>query len=291
MTPDAGPRRIAVDRLPVGARAGASALLLQVYREPPTAIPTGVGGYGFDYHETVYRLPYAALAGDRVVVGEHDRTAFEPEPPYLSWLSPDEPGWPVDGRTWRAGRLMQDTDHDREIAAAAYAADGTELLRVPLGRGHVIAGRPAHGRLWFVLARRDGAHEVVAVDPATGTTVVARAGIDITDRCWALPASPPPDAGPYAEDRLRSFGEVWREGFADMVDVDVALVEAWPESAVQVTFRHRWFPCGLLRRRVPLFDEPGRPADVEYCDIHLMEDLATGQLPPVTEAVDGVLHI
>lgn len=297
VTPDGELRRIAVDRLPVDARADATALRLRVYLQPPTAVRVGEGSYGFDYHEAVYRLPYPALAGDRVSVTEYEPAAFEPEPPHLSWLSPDEPGWEVDGRTWRVGRLGDGFGHDREIVAAVYAADGTQVRRVPLGRGHVLVGLPAHGRLWFLLLRREpgGARrrEVVALDPSshTVTTVVACDGIDVSAHRLPLPAAPPPQARPHAESRLAWFAEVWRDGFADMTDVDVALVGRWPDTAVEVTFGHHLFPGGRLRRRVALFDELGRPADVEYSDIGLMEDLDTADLPPVSEAVDGVLHI
>lgn len=51
------------------------------------------------------------------------------------------------------------------------------------------------------------------------------------------------------------------------------------------------FPGLVLRRRVPLFDELGRIEQPEYASVYLMEDLATGAVPPASEAHNGILDI
>jgi len=270
---------------------------------PVTAIPQSSSSFGFDYHQVTVVLPWESLARPHIAVSEHEQVPTPGEPP-LYWLRSDGPGWTIDGRTWRAGRNMDGRAFDREIAAAAFVEDGTELLRAPLGRGHVTAGLFAHGRLWFVLGRRArGADEVVTVDPDTGavTTVLRGDAVDITDRCWPLPDAPPSDASAHARrwlDRLSDLDHYWqpengpRTPLANgMSDSTAELDGQWPDLAVSVTFRHPWLPGGLLRRRIPLFDELGRAVDPEYCDIGLMEDLDTRDLPPVTEAVDGALEI
>ena len=99
-------------------------------------------------------------------------------------------------------------------------------------------------------------------------------------------------------DRLSGLEHYWRPAdgpaeplAAGMSDIHAELDGTWPDLAVAVSFRHPWFADGRLRRRIRLFDELGRPVDREYCDITLMEDLETGHLPPVKEAVAGILTI
>jgi hypothetical protein len=59
------------------------------------------------------------------------------------------------------------------------------------------------------------------------------------------------------------------------------VVGAWPETTLEITFDWAPLPGLRLRRRLPLFDELGRHTPPEYSDVHLMEDLATGTVPPV----------
>ena len=65
----------------------------------------------------------------------------------------------------------------------------------------------------------------------------------------------------------------------------------WPNMRLVITFRHARRPGLLLRRTLELFDEAGGPVSHTYADIHLMEDLDTGGIPPAEEAVDGVLDV
>lgn len=65
----------------------------------------------------------------------------------------------------------------------------------------------------------------------------------------------------------------------------------WPDTRVEVSFRHPLFPAGRLRRTLRAFDAAGRFSPPLYASVHLMEDLATDRLPPVEAAVDGILDI
>ncbi|WP_300009414.1 hypothetical protein [Pseudonocardia sp.] len=307
VTADGALREVVLDRPPTGeAVADDDGLRLQVYLAAPTAIPHR-GGYGLDYHETTVRLTWDALRHPRVAVGEHERVPLDAGPSQLYRLDVDEPGWRIGERTWRAGRIDAGPRHDPEVVAAGAEGD-TEVLRVPLGRGVVLSGAPLHGWLWLLVARRDPgggrAHEVVAVDPDTGavTTVLGRDAVDITGHGWEPPPTPAPGAAAHARRWLEHLSDLdhhWRGTDGDpgsplaagLSGARAELVGSWPDQAVQVTFRHPWYPAGLLRRRLTLFDELGRPLDLEYCDIHLMEDLDTRDLPPPSEAVNGVLSV
>ena len=303
VTPDGDRRDVAVDVPPAGwARATPGALELAVRTAPPTHVPSGPTSFTIDYHQIVVALPWEALARPSVVVAEHEEVPLRATP-FTGWLRSTGPGWHVDGRVWRAGRLPDDQAFDKAIAAASYDADGSELLRAPLGRGHVLAGRYVHGRLWFVLLRRDGEPRIVTVDPGTGAVEALPEldRIDITDRCWARPAAPPAGTDEHAAtwlERLSGLEAFWHpaDGPAEplahgMSDVHTELDGTWPDLAVQVTFRHPSFADGRLRRRIRLFDELGRPIDSELWHIYLMEDVETGHLPPVSEAVAGILTI
>ena len=63
----------------------------------------------------------------------------------------------------------------------------------------------------------------------------------------------------------------------------------WPDTRVEVSFRHPYFPGGRMRRVLRVFDAAGRFMPSLYASVHLMEDLDTGRLPPVETAIDGVL--
>ena len=241
-------------------------------------------------------LPWSALEHDHVDVGDHRQVPTAPRrhgsPAGLAWCDLDAPSWLVGGLSWRAGWDLHGDRVDRELIATATTAAGVERTRVPLGRGSARDGLLGHGRLWFALHRGRFLHvdhargvEVVALDPATGAfhTVLTADAVDISDRCRPLPSAPPADAEEYAER--------WRRGLAEGHGITAVLEGAWPDRAVRVTLRHRRYADGVLTRRIPLFDELGRPTPPEYCDVHLIEDLDTHYLPPVTEAVDGVLEI
>lgn len=74
-------------------------------------------------------------------------------------------------------------------------------------------------------------------------------------------------------------------------DPQITVVDEWPHTRVEVTFRHPHFPQGRLRRTVRVFDDAGRVDPALYASVHLMEDLGTGRLPSPEAAQDGVLEI
>ncbi|WP_413355246.1 hypothetical protein [Microbacterium sp. 1P06AB] len=63
----------------------------------------------------------------------------------------------------------------------------------------------------------------------------------------------------------------------------IDIVGEWPDTRVEVTFRHPLLPDGRLRRALRVFDDAGRITPHPYASIHLMEDLDThAPLPPST---------
>lgn len=288
--PDGGRHEVALDR-PVHHRGVAeeTGLRLQIVLAPPTAVPSGAGGYGFDHHQVTVLVPWADLERDRVAVSLADPVAWAAPPAHISWLRDAGPGRRVDDLVWH---VRWDLAGDR-VHRSVLAVTGGR--RVSLGRGSVLAASAGAGALWCAVARRKGGMDVVAVEPGAARAVLAGDVVDITARCWALPARPD-DADAHVARWVELLSHL------DTCDPHGPLVEGlsdsraepdgtWPDLGVRVTFRHPWFPGGLLTRRIRLFDELGRIADPGHPSIHLMEDLDTRMLPPLSEAVDGVLSI
>lgn len=73
--------------------------------------------------------------------------------------------------------------------------------------------------------------------------------------------------------------------------VEVTVEGTWPDTEVVVSFEHTDVPFLRLRRRYRVFDASGRPNDWGYVTVYLEEDIATGDIPPRSAAVDGVLDI
>lgn len=71
----------------------------------------------------------------------------------------------------------------------------------------------------------------------------------------------------------------------------VDVVDDWPNTRVDVSFAHPYYPEGRLRRTFHVFDDAGRIRPTEYACIHLMEDLDTQDLPPITNAHNNILDI
>jgi hypothetical protein len=69
----------------------------------------------------------------------------------------------------------------------------------------------------------------------------------------------------------------------------VDVVGEWPTTRVEVTFRHPGYAMGWVRRTVRVFDDAGRVTPPLYASIHLMEDVATRELPPAANAADGIV--
>ncbi|MHA7306234.1 hypothetical protein ACX80E_13480 [Arthrobacter sp. TMN-49] len=73
-------------------------------------------------------------------------------------------------------------------------------------------------------------------------------------------------------------------------DTVVDVIGAWPDTVVQVTCRHPYFPTGGIRRSLRIFDDAGRIKFDRYASIHFMEDLDTHALPDLREAKEGILN-
>lgn len=78
---------------------------------------------------------------------------------------------------------------------------------------------------------------------------------------------------------------------SDYRDVRVEVEGEWPDTEVVVSFEHTAVPFLRLRRRYRVFDDTGRPVDHGYVTVYLEEEIATGDVPPRSAAVDGVLDI
>ncbi|MBG6181153.1 hypothetical protein [Arthrobacter sp. CAN_A1] len=76
-----------------------------------------------------------------------------------------------------------------------------------------------------------------------------------------------------------------------MSDARVMVADDWPDTRVEVSFKHPHYPNGRLRRTFRVFDDAGRITPTQFATISLMEDLDTGALPPARNARDGILEI
>lgn len=298
VTPEGVVREAVTDRPVRGIAPGPGGLRLDILLAPPTPKPMGLGS-GLDHHRTTVLVPWVDLRSRPVRVAAAARAAPR-ERPVPGLLDPAAPAWVVDGVRWRVGAGPVDRGRPLDAVAVATDAAGQELRRVPLGTGHPTAGLLAHGRLWFAVDG-PGDGRVVALDPRTAEVRTVLADVDIGAHHWPRPGRPPEGAERHARRWVERAGDLERSwhpadgpaqplsrGLADAV---VDLVGTWPDRALQVTFRHPWYPAGVLRRIVPLFDRLGRPVEPDHWDIVLMEDLDTSRLPPPSAAVDGVLLI
>jgi hypothetical protein len=73
--------------------------------------------------------------------------------------------------------------------------------------------------------------------------------------------------------------------------VEVTVEGEWPTTEVVVSFEHSDVPYLRLRRRYRVFDDAGHVQDWTYVTVYLDEDIATGDIAPREDAVDGVLDI
>jgi hypothetical protein len=71
----------------------------------------------------------------------------------------------------------------------------------------------------------------------------------------------------------------------------VDVLDEWPTTRVEVSFTYPHYPKGRLRRTYRVFDDAGRIKPSDFSAIHLMEDLDTRHLPPVTNAHNNILDI
>lgn len=315
VTPDGGRHEIGLDRPVTALHADADGLYITVNDRPPTASPTdaGHGSWQFAYHRVTVLLTWSEPFPARIVTADRERVdPVLQRADWPGWMhTGPEDGWLLGGLRWTMGWDRDDDRIEREVLVTGLDREGASQVRLSLGRGSAYAGLHAHGALWFAVHRgrclhvdEDAPVHVVRLDPVDREvrTVLGTGAVDITDRCWPLPAGPPADADAYATrwlDRLSGLDAFWHPSDGGppaplargLHGSRAALDGVWPDLAVRVTFGHPWYPQGVLTRRIPLFDELGRPDVPEHCDVYLMEDLETGYLPPADEAVEGVLEI
>ncbi len=128
--------------------------------------------------------------------------------------------------------------------------------------------------------------------------ITAADGVDIFAHCGPIER---PDEGliisttsSYArienylrQDQTGSGGRI--RSIDGVSDVEVDLIGQWPETYLQLMFRHKYYPDVVLRRRMRLFDEFGRPASNDGATEDLEEELLAGGVPPSSWARNGIL--
>lgn len=204
--------------------------------------------------------------------------AYAPTPPIAT---PSDFGSVGYSYQWEARDVGSVADPPRKVATAV--GDGALLDRSATtarfeaaGQRVARTGSPARAALPISLSGVTGTRWLRA--PLTHDDIVAteQAALRIfsdLDTYW------------HGEDgTVRALSRGLSEGSA-------RIEGAWPDSRVVVRFRHPHYREGLLERGLQLFDAAGRIQLSDYAPIHLMEDLGTRELPPVTEAVDGILRV
>ncbi len=277
---------------------GPDSLFVLVESGEHTLRHLGCEDYEVDRATTWLALPWDAPLPQALRVDEHRA----PVAPTRRWADggQQESPWhdlastPVEAhaRCWRAGQDPVRRDGEPQVLVTAHADDGSLTDRWDLGAGQVRA-LIAHGdgvalsivRRWR--APGDGGRpQVLTLTPGEPRPrLLLDDPLDVTD---LVPLTRPPDADSYLEAMLARYPVPDLTGVSDGV---ARLVGRWPDSRVEWTFTHPSRPGLVLRRRRALFDEIGRLHEPHYCDVHLMEDLDTGALPPAQDARDGVLDI
>ncbi len=127
-------------------------------------------------------------------------------------------------------------------------------------------------------------------------------GVDHTD--WPL-TSLPDVARTAAIGKLRAqFDDleipsiVWtrdhptlRRAKSDYRNVKITDEGTWPATVIVVSFEHRTVPSLRLRRSYRVFNDSGHPRAWAHVTVQLDEDLNTGDIPSLSNAIDGVLDI
>ncbi|MEV6305614.1 hypothetical protein AB0M02_39790 [Actinoplanes sp. NPDC051861] len=302
VTGDGSVRRIEVDRPVRDVRAGGEAVHLVVDDEPHAVKPLGGSTWELTWRRAWMRVPPGPLPESLRLA---DAEVGKPSLPHATvlgehWIHAEEPegyGVRAGDRRWVASSRPGD---DRFVVFG-HADDGDPPARADAGPGQALAMVGTGTGVWISMRRPDGTVEVVRLDPGTGAIGTALAKVDIGDHCWPM-SSPPADAESYARyqrDCFTDLDNAWHDlttgtstplaGHTSRWESDLA--GSWPDTQLVLSFEHQRYPGLRLRRRVRLFDELGRPTPPEFADIHLMEDIDTGSLPPAAGAVDGLLDV
>jgi hypothetical protein len=216
------------------------------------------------------------------------------------------PAEPAGGLLWRAGWDRTSGSYERRSIATGHdPSTGAVRHRVELGPGTVRALMGTATTLFLAISGRvpgqllpfPGAPAaVLAVDPGSGAVreLLPPDSVDISAHIRRL-GDPPADEDSYVRFWLRT----WAAEDGDVAPVAqgmsrgrAELTGTWPGTTLEITFDWAPLPGWRLRRRLPLFDELGRPTPPEYSGVHLGEDLATGGVPAVPPgATGGVLDL
>ncbi|GAA1923199.1 hypothetical protein GCM10009737_26090 [Nocardioides lentus] len=270
------------------------------------------------------RLAAGDVAPTRLTLADHGcadpgvvpaRASREVLPTWLPpTVEPERGGAPVphvraSGHDWHLG-------HERggrwphPLIALAVDDQGATVHRIDLGPASLQDVTLAGSALWIAVHRpdrrrgrgHDAPGELLRIDPATGEVeqAIGPDALDVAGRGWPRGATPV-DAGDYESATRAGLAELDRfwtgtDGrvtplATGMSDSRAELVGSWPDTCVEVTFDWSFRPGVRLRRRIPLYDVLGRVAVPDSPDIDLMEDLDTGDVPPASYAVAGVLDV
>ncbi|MEW1959198.1 hypothetical protein [Kineococcus sp. NPDC059986] len=317
-------QRVHTNRPVRGVRTTAQALWVQLDVEPWSLRSLGAGTYEVCWSSRWVPLPWdgdlpeqltAAEGQEQVPAGSTRASAgdglwpgyaYDPDSSVESGLAVRSGEW-----TWRLGWDGNDGGRRLRAVAAAFpsaapAGAGPSVAApnlIDLGGHAVVAATPAAaaGRLAVVVSADPAPPRVLVVDAVERTvrSWPSEGAVDISSACW--PVRPRPlDADSYMRQVLDDWSRLesyWQGAGGDeplargMSAVAVRLVGQWPGTQLECTFAFAPCPGVRLRRRLDLFDELGAVAKPQYAEIHLMEDLDTRALPPVEDAVDGVLDI
>lgn len=296
-----------VDRPIRALHATASALVVEVDDDPWRLAHLGVNTYQVVRTSRYLSLPWGTVLPDQLTVttaasSEHRPADVRRAPSNLamSWYEQtDDPRAALHavGLRWRLGRTWESTPEDHApylpVIATAHDDAGNLVRRFELGPGEVVTARAIADdtAVGVAVARRGPTYpaEVLLLRPHENriTTLLDVDAVEITDRCWPL-VRRPIEADSYAAQVLASnssIHEYWHgdDGVQPLVEgmseVTTRLDGQWPHTHLEWTFRWNQRPGVLIRRRVPLYDELGRPSPPRSADISLMEALHTRSMP------------
>ena len=315
---DGRQERIWVDRPIRAIHAVADALIVAVDDDPWTLRHLGIDTYEVVRTLRYLPIPWGCELPARLSVDEGGWSVERP-PGIRSTPSPSAMTWydqtadpravlHAAGLRWRLGRTHSGAQTNRPwfpVRATAHNDAGTIVADFDLGAGSItaVSSYDADTAVAVALRRPGPTHPVEVLclrpDGDIAETLIAADGLDISDRCWPL-VQRPVETDSYAQqilaanDSLESYwiGADGVKPLADGIsDVTTRLDRPWPDTHLVWTFRWTMRPGLTLRRRVPLYDELGRPVKPEFADIHLKEQLDTGAIPAALAAVNGVLEI
>lgn len=289
--------RLLVEAPVHGVYAGTDALFVRAESGGHTLRPLGADSYEVERTTRWLELPWDAPLPEVLSAIDHAASCEPPE----SWIdggrlsSPwhdmEDAAVQSHGLSWRAGWAAESPGSSRLAIATARAADGSLVGTWDLGVGQVRSLVPHLDGVALAMDRSGDAEagrpgEVLALSPSAGRprTLLAEP-LDISA---LVPLTRPVDADSYLAAMLARYPVPDLTG---VDDADARLVGEWPDTVLEWTFTHPSRAGLVLRRRLRLFDPLGRIQEPEYCDVHLMEDLDTGELPPPDRARGAILDI